>query len=238
MTDWRNNLLLAMLPEPVVQRLEADAGVVSAQAGDALIDPGEPMADVYFPLDLVASLDQVVGNDIDDVSAAPSVALTGCEGVVGIEVLFGAETSTNRATVRVAGRAIRIGVPALQEELGRAGVLQRLVLRSADALFAQVCANAACERVHTIQQRLVRWLLLLDDRSASQPLALTQDSLSQLLAVRRESVSAAARQLQADALIAYRRGAITVIDRPGIEARSCRCYREIKARYANHLQPG
>lgn len=237
MIDPGQNSLLAMLPDSVMQRIKQDLTMVEGVPGDVLLHLGEPIHDIYFPLDLVVSLDYVVGDGIDDAAAAPGVALAGNEGVVGIEPFLGAETCVNRATVRIAGRAVRLDAEPLREEFARAGAFHRLLLRSADALYSQVSATAACERVHTVVQRLIRWLLLCDDRAPFRNLGLTQESLSQLLGVRRASVSAAAGQLQSAGLIAYRRGNIMIVDRSGLEARSCKCYREIKARYESYLLP-
>lgn len=238
LVDPRQNALLALLPASVMQRLEQDLTVISGAAGDVLLQPGQPINDVYFPLDLVVSLDQPVTDDIGDAAAAPGVALTGREGAIGIEPFLGAETSISRATVRVEGRALRLSAATLRAEFARAGAFQRLLLRSADALLAQVSAIAACERVHPIQQRLIRWLLLCDDRALRGGIGLTQESLSELLGVRRASISAAASQLQSAELIAYRRGNIMILDRIRLEGLSCKCYREIKARYKGYLSAG
>ena len=233
MTGARLNQLIAMLPQPAWQRIEGAATIVSAMPGDVLIDSGEPIVDLFFPLDSVASLEQAVRDDIEDHASSPGVALAGNEGAVGVEALLGAEDSTNRATVRIGGQLVRIGAATLIEEFARAGVFQRLVLHCADALMGQSCAISACERVHAIRQRLVRWLLMFADRAPAGSIRLTQESLAQLLAVRRSSVSDAASELQDDALIAYQRGSIVIVDRHRLEAGACSCYREIKARYSD-----
>ncbi len=233
MIDAQLNQLIAMLPQPAWQRIDCAATIVSAVSGDVLIDPGEAIVDVYFPLDAVASLEQVISDDVDDHASSPGVALVGNEGIVSIEALMGAETSINRATVRIGGRFVRISAATLVEEFARAGVLHRLVLRCADALMGQSYAIGACERVHTVRQRLVRWLLMFADRVPGGGIRLTQDTLSQLLAVRRSSVSAAASELQNEALIAYQRGIITIVDRHRLEAGACTCYQEIKARHSD-----
>ncbi len=238
MIDAQLNQLIAMLPQPAWQRIDGRSTIVSAVPGDILIDPGEPIVDVYFPLDAVVSLEQVVSDDVEDHASSPGVALAGNEGVVSIEALLGAENSTNRATVRIGGQLVRIGAATLVEEFARAGVFQRLVLHCAEALMGQSCAISACERVHAIRQRLVRWLLMFADRAPEGAIQLTQDTLAQLLAVRRSSVSAAASELQDEALIAYQRGMITIVDRNRLEAGACTCYRDIKARYADLYRPG
>ncbi len=233
MIDPRQNQLIAMLPEPVWQRINGRAEIITAMPGDVLIDPDEPIVDVYFPLDAVASLEQAVSDDVEEHASSPGVALAGSEDVVSVEALLGTENSINRATVRIGGRLVRISAATLIEEFAKAGVLHRLVLRCADSLLAQSCAIGACERVHSVRQRLVRWLLMFADRAPGGGLLLTQDSLSQLLAVRRSSVSAAASELQAEALITYQRGTITIVDRHRLEAGACTCYRDIKKRYAD-----
>lgn len=234
--EFKRNSICAMLPESVTQRIESAFTVVAAAPGDVLMQAGEPAESVWFPLDLVVSLDQVL-DDSDDVSVAPGVALVGSEGVIGLEPMLDAETAVNRSTVRIGGRVLRLEANVLREEFARGGVLHRLLLRHADALFCQVCAVSACERVHSVRQRLVRWLLLFDDRLRLQDVELTQESLSQLMGVRRVSISAAASELQADGLIAYLRGNFTILDREALALRSCQCYRGIKARYQAYLQP-
>lgn len=140
MIDARLNQLIAMLPQPAWQRIDGRATIVSAVPGDVLIDPGEPIVDLYFPLDAVVSLEQIVSEDVEDHASSPGVALAGNDGVVSIEALLGAENSTNRATVRIGGHLVRIGAATLVEEFAREGVFQRLVLHCADALMGQSCA--------------------------------------------------------------------------------------------------
>lgn len=228
------NHLIAMLPTAARQRIDRAASIVSATCGDVLIDPGEPIVDIWFPIDSVASLDQIVSDDVDDFASGLGVALIGCEGIVGIEPLLGANDSINRATVRIGGQFLRLRAEALIEEFARAGAFHRLVLGCADALIGQSSAIGACERVHSIRQRLVRWLLMFADRAPAEGIRLTQDVLAQLLGVRRASVSTSAAELQAESLIAYQRGIITVVDRDRLEGSACTCYHHIKARYAGH----
>ncbi|MDQ2778916.1 MAG: Crp/Fnr family transcriptional regulator [Pseudomonadota bacterium] len=225
------NRLLAMLPPAVLQRLDGAASLLTVGPGDVMLDAGEPVVDVYFPLDLVVSLDQTISHDVDSYAAGPGVALVGPEGVIGLEALLGNENSINRATVRIGGRAWRLPAAAVREEFGRAGVMHRLLLASADGLLGQSCAIGACERVHSVRQRVMRWLLMFADRAPSDDIRLTHDALSQLLGTRRASITVAASQLQTDGLIAYQRGIITLRDRNRLEAGACKCYHEIKARY-------
>lgn len=235
MTDPQPNRLLAMLPPSVIQRLEHAATVVSVTAGDVLMDAGELVRYVFFPLDSVVSLDQVISQDEDEHAHGPCVALLGSEGMVGIESLLGFDEAINRATVRISGRLARIEVAPLMEEFSRTGALHRLVVGSAGALTGQTCAISACERVHSVRQRVIRWLLMFDDRAQSPELPLTQELLSQMIGVRRASISAAAAELQAEDLIAYQRGSVMLSNRNRMEAGACKCYREIKARYTDHV---
>ena len=237
MTQLEKNSVLGMLPAAVLERFGTHLVPIRYEPGDVLLEAGEPIVDVHFPLDLVASLEQVVTTDPEDRAGTPGIALVGSEGVIGIEALLGADTATNTARVGIGGHAVRIRAEVLREEFLRASALHRVLLRHTDALFLQTCAISACERVHPVQQRLIRWLLSFDDRSPIRDLGLTQDTLARLLAVRRVSISAAALGLQVAGLIAYQRGHVMVVDREGMEARSCKCYREIKARYDLHLHP-
>ena len=233
----RQNSIIAMLPPPVTQRLDAESQVVHCDSEQVLLDAGEPIVHVHFPIDAIVSIDQVIKPEGDDSISAPAVAIVGSEGVTGIEAFFGAESAISRSTVRIAGTVLRVDAAALQEEFVRAGAFHRVLLHFADALFAQVCGNAACERIHTIEQRLIRWLLLFDDRCDSHELALKQDTLAHLLAVRRVSISAAAVLLQLAGQITYHRGHIVLSDRAALETKACNCYRGIKSRYATYLQP-
>ncbi len=235
MTDPRPNRLLAMLPESAKQRLEHASAVISVTAGSILLDAGELISYVFFPLDAVVSLDQVISQDEDEHARGPCVALVGSEGMVGIESLLGFDEAINRATVRISGRLARLEVAPLVEEFRRTGALHRLVVGSAGALTGQTCAISACERVHSVRQRVIRWLLMFADRAQSSQLPLTQELLSELIGVRRASISAAAAELQAEDLIAYQRGSLMLCDRDRLEAGACKCYREIKALYTDYL---
>lgn len=237
MIDVDQSVLLSMLPESAVGRLGNALSIVSAAAGDVLLDADESIADVFFPLDMVVSFDQVLEHEDDADPSAPGVALVGREGLIGVELFLGADQSVNRATVRLGGRLVRIAADAAREEFTRCGVFQRLVLRITEHLFIQTCAIAACERVHTVEKRLIRWLLMFHDRAPSGDLALTQDALSQLLQVRRVSVTASARLLQLEGLISYRRGIIMITDPDGLAARACACYHAIKASHRGLFDP-
>ena len=232
-SEPRLNLLIGMLPPAAYERIEAQLEPVSLRAGKVLFepDPDAPIDAVYFPADAIVSFDHVVSGRSDSAKLMPSVAVTGREGVIGIELFLGGQTAINRATVRVGGVALRLGVEGLRAEFARGTALQRLLLGATDALVAQIANNSACERVHGPTQRLIRWLLLVDDRALRRDLMLTQEALALSMGVRRETVSVAAGLLQRAGLISYRRGNLMLVDRTGLEARSCACYRAIKARY-------
>ena len=234
--EAKQNFLLGLLPPAIHARLEHRLIPVRLEIGDVLIEAREPIDAVYFPIDAVVSLDQTVVDEAVEAEVTASVALVGSEGVVGFEVLLGGQTAINRATVRLAGSAWQIDADALREEFVRGAAMQRVLLRAIDALVAQIAGTAVCERLHTTVQRLTRWLLLTDDRAKDHELMLTQETLSHLLGVRRESVSNAAGQLQRCGLIAYHRGNLSIVDRSGLEARACQCYREIKSRYDGLLE--
>ena len=229
--DPRQNKLIAALPPAVIERIGPQLEPFWFSNGDVIMETAEPIDAVYFPSDLVASFEQVVTLPGESFDLTPGVALTGNEGALGVELYLGGQTAINRATVRMAGMAFRIKARPLREEFARGGALQRLLLKAADALFAQISGTAACERLHTTAQRVTRWLLVSHDRANGKDLMWTQDSLAHLIGVRRESISIAARQLQADGLIKYQRGSIMIVDRERLEAQACQCYREIKTRY-------
>lgn len=229
------NRIIGMLPSAVFERIAGGSQVVAVAADDVLVDAGDFIRDAFFPLDAVVSIDQVIDPDGEDSTSSPGVALVGNEGVVGLEAFFGAEAAINRATVRIAGRFMKVPIAPLKEEFLRSGALQRVLLRSADAFLTQLCGNSSCERVHPIQQRLIRWLLLFDDRCETSELVLKQSELAQILAVRRVSISAAAALLQLAGEIDYHRGTIVVTNRDALELKACHCYRQIKKRYDEYL---
>lgn len=236
-TDSRTNLLINMLPPSALTRIENQLEAVSLRAGEVLLESDAAFDVVYFPVDSIVSLDNFASGKRGSGEVTASVALTGNEGLVGIELVLGAQTAISRATVRVDGSALRMHGNALREEFVRGTAMQRLLLGAADALVSQASNNSACERLHSPVQRLTRWLLLVDDRAARRDLLLTQETLAQFLGVRRESISLAARRLQRAGLITYARGNLVIIDRAGLEAHSCECYRAIKVRYDAMLKP-
>jgi CRP-like cAMP-binding protein len=188
---------------------------------------------VYFPTSGIVSLLYVL---IDGSSA--EIAVTGCEGLVGISLFMGGETTPSRAVVQSAGKAYRLNAAMLKTTFERGGALQHLLLRFTQALITQMAQTAVCNRHHSVDQQLCRWLLLSLDRLPARELVMTQELIANMLGVRREGVTEAAGKLQADGLIHYRRGRINVLDRAGIEARVCECYSVVKKEYDRLLPAG
>ena len=224
--DPRQNHLLAALPLDEYQRLVPLLQPVELKLGDSLAESGEDMSYGYFPTDAVVSLLCVMeGGD------SAEIAVAGAEGVVGISLFMGGESATSRAIVQCAGNAYRLKATELKTEFYRAGPLQDLLLRYTQALMTQMAQTAVCNRHHSLDQQLCRWLLLSLDRLPTNELLMTQELIANMLGVRREGVSASASKLQRAGLISCHRGRITVLDRPGLEARVCECYRTITNEY-------
>jgi CRP-like cAMP-binding protein len=220
----RENRLLAALPAAEFARLEPQLKLVAMPLGTVLYESGIRLKHVYFPSTLIVSLlfDMADG-------ASAEIAVVGNDGVVGVSLFMGGESTPSRAVVQTAGHAYRLSGALLKGEFGLAGPMQRLLLRYTQTLIMQMAQTAACNRYHSLDQQLCRWLLLSLDRLASNELVVTHELISNMLGVRRESVTEAAGNLQDAGLIQYRRGHITVTDRPGLEARSCECYATVRA---------
>ncbi len=229
--DASPNHLLAALPADVYARLLPALERVPLRLGDALCESGQPAYHAYFPIDAIVSLLYVT---VDGASA--EIAVVGNEGVVGFALFMGGETTTSRAVVQSAGHAYRVEANLLKAEFYRAGPMQRLLLRYTQALLTQMAQTAVCNRHHTVDQQLCRWLLLSLDRLPSNELVMTQDLIANMLGVRREGVTEAAGKLQQAGLINYRRGHITVVDRAGLEARVCECYAVVKNEFDRLLR--
>lgn len=227
----RQNRLLAALPSPDFARLSPDLEVVWMPHGKILHESGDRLNHVYFPTTCIASLVYVVED-----GGSAEVALIGNDGMVGIALFMGGETMPNRAVVLCDGYAYRLQRQILNREFSRLdawrkGALNHLLLRYTQALVTQTAQTAVCNRHHSVAQQLCRWLLLSMDRSASNELAMTQELIATMLGVRREGVTEAAGKLQADGLIRYHRGHITVLDRAGLESRACECYEVVRREY-------
>ena len=217
------NGLLAALPPDEYQRLLPHLESVPLPLGWAVYESGSKMEHVFFPTEGIVSLLSVMEN-----GASAEIAVTGNEGLVGIALFMGGESTPSRAIVQSAGSAYRLEAEVLKREFERGANLQLLLLRYTQALITQMAQTAVCNRHHALDQQLCRWLLLSLDRLPSNQLLMTQDLIANMLGVRREGVTEAARKLQDIGLIHYRRGRITVLDRPGLEQRVCECYSVVK----------
>jgi CRP-like cAMP-binding protein len=220
------NRLLAALPEEENARLLPHLELVPMPLGEVVCEPGIPMRHVYFPTTCIVSLLYVMED-----GASAEIAVVGNEGIVGVSLFMGGETTTSRAVVQSAGHAYRLKSQLLKDAFFRAGPMQRLLLRYTQALLTQMAQTAVCNRHHSVDQQLCRWLLLSLDRLPSNELTMTQELIANMLGVRREGVTEAAGKLQQAGLIHYRRGKITVVDRPGLEARVCECYSVVKKEF-------
>jgi CRP-like cAMP-binding protein len=220
----RQNHLLEALPREDYERLAPQLELIPMKLGDVLYEPGTRMRHVYFPTTSIVSLMYVMED-----GASAEIAIVGNEGILGISLFMGGDTTPSRAVVQGAGYGFRLKAQHLKDEFARFGPMLRLLLRYTQALITQMSQTAVCNRHHTVDQQLCRWLLLSLDRLASNELVMTQELIANMLGVRREGVTEAAGKLQEAELIRYRRGRITVLDRPGLEARSCECYHVVKA---------
>jgi CRP-like cAMP-binding protein len=192
--------------------------------GDVVYESGGSLEYVYFPTTCVVSLLYTLED-----GTTTEIGLVGNDGMVGVALFLGGDTTPNRAVVQIAGDALRIRAKVLQAEFARGGPLQRLLLLYTQALITQISQTAVCNRIHSVEQRLSRWLLLSHDRVRSDELRMTQEFISNMLGGRRESVAVAAGRLQRIGLIHYSRGLITIQDRKGLEATACECYQIVKS---------
>ncbi len=217
------NHLLAALPTAEFERLVAHLEMVPLQLGDILYEPGTQLQYAYFPTTAIVSLHYVMES-----GASAETAGVGNEGVVGIALFMGGDTTPSSAVVQTAGHAYRLAGRLIKQEFNRAGLMQQLMLRYTQALITQMAQTAACNRHHTVEQQLCRWLLLTLDRVPSQELVMTQELVASMLGVRREGITEAASKLQREGYIRYRRGHIAVLQRSGLEGRACECYAVVK----------
>jgi CRP-like cAMP-binding protein len=217
------NKLLAALPAADLQRLLPLLQPVVLPLGEALYESGVPFSQVYFPTTAIVSLLYVLAD-----GGSAEIAVVGNDGVVGVSMFMGGESTPSRAVVQSGGGAFRLRGQALKDEFNRGGAAQHLLLRYTQSLLTQMAQTAVCNRHHSIDQQLCRWLLLSLDRLSSDTLSMTQELIANMLGVRREGVTEAAGKLQADGLIEYRRGTIQVLDRPGVEKRCCECYAVVR----------
>jgi CRP-like cAMP-binding protein len=222
----KKNHLLAALPEAEWQRWYPHLEAVEMPLGQVLYESGSDIEYVYFPTTAIVSLLYVMQN-----GGSAEIAVVGNEGVVGVSLFMGGETTPGRAVVQSAGRGYRLVAQVMKDEFNRAGPVMHLLLRYTQALITQMSQTAVCNRHHSLDQQLCRWLLLSLDRLAGSELVMTQELIANMLGVRRGGVTEAAHTLQTDGLIRYTRGKITVVDRPGLERRVCECYAVVKKEY-------
>lgn len=219
----QQNHLLAALPAADFALFSSQLELVAMPLGQMLYEPGSQLRHAYFPTNSIVSLHYVTES-----GASAETAGVGNEGVVGVPLFMGGDTTPSSAVVQTAGHAYRLERHALQQEFNRAGSLQHLLLRYAQALMTQMAQSAVCNRHHSVEQQLCRWLLLTMDRVPLRELVMTQELVASMLGVRRESVTEAAGKLQDAGYIRYRRGHIAVLDRKGLEAHACECYGVVK----------
>jgi len=224
--DPKQNQLLLALPPDVYARLEPHLEPLSMELGWALYESGATQGYVYFPTTSIVSLLYVM----EDASSA-EIAIVGNEGVVGIALFMGGESTPSRAVVQSSGSGYRLKGTMMKSEFNKGGDLQHMLLHYTQALITQMAQTAVCNRHHSVDQQLCRWLLLSMDRLPSNELTMTQELIANMLGVRREGVTEAAGHLQAAGLIHYSRGKITVLDRPRLEKRVCECYAVVKREY-------
>jgi CRP-like cAMP-binding protein len=222
----KENELLAALPPLVLKRWQKALEDVAMPLGEVLYEPGTVLSHVYFPTTAIVSLLYVMED-----GASAEIAVVGKEGLVGISLFMGGESTPSRAVVQSAGLGLRMKAANLKAELARSGPVMRLLLRYTQALITQMAQTAVCNRHHSLDQQLCRWLLLSLDRLSGHELIMTQELIANMLGVRREGVTEGALKLQKAGLIRYARGRISVLDRPGLERRSCECYAVVKKEY-------
>jgi CRP-like cAMP-binding protein len=217
------NHILAALPTAEFEPLVAHLELVQMRLGEILYEPGGQLQHAYFPTTAIVSLHYVTQS-----GASTETAGVGNEGVVGISLFMGGDTTPSSAVVQTAGHAYRLKQSLLKQEFNRGGLMHRVLLRYTQALIMQMNQTAACNRHHSVEQQLCRWLLLTLDRLPSNDLVMTQELVASVLGVRREGITEAAGKLQRGGLIRYRRGHIAVLERSGLEAGACECYAVVK----------
>jgi CRP-like cAMP-binding protein len=222
----RQNSLLAALPAAELQRWLPHLEPVDLPLGQVLYESGSTLSHVYFPTTAIVSLLYVMED-----GASAEIAVVGNEGIVGISLFMGGESTPSRAVVQSAGKGVRLKAQLMKDEFNRAGPVLHLLLRYTQALITQMAQTAVCNRHHSLDQQLCRWLLLSLDRLQGHELVMTQSLIANMLGVRREGVTEGALKLQKAGLIRYTRGRITILDRKGLEERTCECYAVVKKEY-------
>ncbi|MCA1624351.1 MAG: Crp/Fnr family transcriptional regulator [Acidobacteria bacterium] len=231
--DAQKNYLLAALPEDEFTRVKSKLEPVSLKLGEVLYESGDKMNYAYFPTTAIVSMLYVMEN-----GATAEIGVVGNDGVLGVSLFMGGETTTNRAIIQSAGNAFKMKDKDLKAEFAQVRVFQNLLLRYTQALLTQISLTAVCNRLHSVEQQLCRWLLLSHDRLNSDVLVMTHDLISNMLGVRREGVTLAAQKLAKRKLIKNLRGTITVVDRQGLEEAVCECYSVVNNEYNRLLGRG
>jgi CRP-like cAMP-binding protein len=231
--DVRNNFLLGSLHDDDLVRIAPKLEKVELELGAVLYESGEKMDHIFFPTTAIISMLYIMEN-----GGTAEIGVVGNDGVVGISLFLGGETTTSRAIVQSAGELLRMKAKDLKSEFKKDERFRELLLRYTQAILTQISQTAVCNRLHSIDQQLCRWLLLSHDRLHSDKLVMTHDLISNMLGVRREGITLAAKKLAARKLIANKRGTVTVIDRQGLEAASCECYAIVNAEYNRLLGRG
>jgi CRP-like cAMP-binding protein len=230
MASPKDNRLLAVLPDSTYDALLPSLEALSMPLGLSLYESGGEQGYVYFPTTAIVSLLYVLAD-----GASAEIAVTGNEGLVGISLFMGGETTTSRAVVQSAGLGYRLRASVMKKEFERGGELQHLLLRFTQALITQMTQTAVCNRHHSVEQQLCRWLLVTLDRLPSDKIVMTQEMVAGMLGVRRESIAEAAGKLQQAGVVHSRRGHLAVLERAGLEARVCECYGVVKGEFARLL---
>jgi CRP-like cAMP-binding protein len=229
-SDPRDNALFAALPQEDAARLRPHLEPRTWALGDVLYDPDRAPAFLYFPTTAMVSLVHTLTNGLTG-----EMGVVGREGVVGIALFMGGASTTSQALIQSAGGGFRLRAAVLHEEFQRGGAFHTLLLRYTQALLTQIAQTAVCNRLHSIEQRLCRWLLLTQDRVPPGEVRMTHEFIGQMLAVRRESITLVARRLQAAGVIRYTQRHITIVDRQGLEARVCECYKVVQNEFVRLL---
>lgn len=228
--DALKNHLLAAIPKKEFAHFKSNLESVNLKLGEVIYESGEQMDYIYFPTTAIISLLYIMVN-----GSTAEIGVAGNEGLVGIALFMGGDTTPNRAVVQSAGGAFRMKAKSLQTEFARGGMFQQLLLRYTQALMTQISQTAVCNRLHSVEQQLCRWLLLSHDRLETDKLIMTHDLIANMLGVRREGVTIAAKHLQDANLISYVRGTMTILDRKGLEAQVCECYKVVNDEYKRLL---
>lgn len=229
-TDAHKNHLLTALPAEEFARLKPDLESVTLPLGTVIYESGDRMTHVYFPTTAIISMLYIMEN-----GGTAEIGIAGNNGLIGSALFMGSVSTSSRAVVQSKGDAIRIKAKPLQTEFDRGGLFQKILLRYTQSLMTQISQTAVCNRLHTVEQQLCRWLLINHDQLETNSLIMTQELIANMLGVRREGVTIAARKLQEKGIIKYVRGTITMLDRKGLEQAACECYQIVMDEYERLL---